>query len=378
MLIPWNTDAPIYHFPFVTIALIVVNTAAFFAALQSDEPERWMLAFGDGLHPVQWVSSAFMHADIVHLLGNMIFLWGFGLVIEGKLGWWRFALIYLGLATIQSAIVQACMQHQPGYALGASGAIYGLLAMSLIWAPRNEIHCVGIYGFRIMHLDIPILAFVSLYVGWEVVIAWLGDFAISSAMLHLAGALPGFALGILLLKLGAVDCENWDIFAVIGGREGRAKARKADPKKVAAKRRHLADAREAAAREFDQLLAQGRVVEALALDRRMKQSHKDWQLTQQQRLALVKNLHRQQLWSQSVQPMADYLRAAPDSAPRVRLSLAKILLLHEKRPGLALSVLEKIAVAELTDELRGNYEQLMRRAKEAYADGDLEPEQEGW
>ena len=243
MLIPWNTDVPIYHFPFVTIALIVINSCAFFVTLQIEEPELWMLAFGDGLHPVQWVSSAFMHADIMHLVGNMIFLWGFGLVIEGKLGWWCFALVYLGLATIESAIVQACMQHQPGYALGASAAINGLLAMSLIWAPRNEINCIGIFGFRIMHLDIPILVFVSLYVGWELVEAWLGDFAISSPMLHLAGALPGFALGIVLLKLGAVDCENWDIFAVIDGREGYAKSRKADPKKTAAKQKQLALAR---------------------------------------------------------------------------------------------------------------------------------------
>ena len=60
------------------------------------------------------------------------------------------------------------------------------------------------------------------------------------------------------------------------------------------------------------------------------------------------------------------------------LSLAKILLVHEKRPGRAMSVLEKIPAAELTVDLRSNYEQLMRRAKEDYAQGDLEPEEEGW
>ena len=42
MLIPWNTDAPIYHFPFVTIVLIVINTVVFFATLQSEAPEQWM------------------------------------------------------------------------------------------------------------------------------------------------------------------------------------------------------------------------------------------------------------------------------------------------------------------------------------------------
>ena len=141
MLIPWNTDAPIYHFPFVTIGLIAINTVAFFAATQSEDPEQWMLAFGEGLQPYQWVTSVFMHEDLGHLLGNMIFLWGFGLVIEGKLGWWRFLMVYLGLGIVQCAVIQAGMQHRSGYALGASGAIYGLLAMALFGAAqRNELH----------------------------------------------------------------------------------------------------------------------------------------------------------------------------------------------------------------------------------------------
>jgi membrane associated rhomboid family serine protease len=378
MIIPWNTDAPIYHFPFVTIGLIVINTDVFFATLQSENAEQWMLAFGDGLQPYQWVTSVFMHADLGHLLGNMIFLWGFGLVIEGKLGWWRFLLVYLGLGIVQSTVVQICMQHELGYALGASGAIYGLLAMALIWAPRNEMNCVGLFGVRVIHLDIPILAFVTLYVGWEVVTVWMNDFAMSSAMLHLAGALPGFALATVMLKWGAVDCENWDVFAVLQNREGRAKGRKPDRRKAAANQKRLADQKEAAFTQFNACLARGSAVEALALHERMSQTHRDWQLTQPQLLQLIKALHKQQLWSQSVEPMVAYLRAASDAAPRVRLSLAQILVIHEKRPGRALSVLEKIPQDALGGDLRTAYDKLERLARKAYAEGDLEPEGNDW
>src|SRR5258708_6964987 len=146
MIIPWNTDAPIYHFPFATVGLLVVNTAAFVAAVNHEDPEQWMLAFGEGLQPMQWVTSMFMHLDIAHLVGNLIFLWGFGLVIEGKIGWWRFLIVYLGLGILQAAVVQVCMQHRPGFALGASGAIYGLLAMSLVWDPRKAMNCLGFFG----------------------------------------------------------------------------------------------------------------------------------------------------------------------------------------------------------------------------------------
>src|SRR5437879_9699033 len=100
MIIPWNTDAPIYHFPWATLGLIGVNTAVLGVLIASAPDIEWiepyLLTYGDGLHPVQWVTSAFIHAGIGHLVGNMIFLWAFGLVVEGKLGWWRFLLVYLG------------------------------------------------------------------------------------------------------------------------------------------------------------------------------------------------------------------------------------------------------------------------------------------
>ncbi len=378
MIIPWNTDAPIYHFPFVTIGLIVANTVAFALAIVHEDPEQWMLVFGDGLHPAQWVTSVFMHADIAHLLGNMIFLWAFGLVIEGKIGWWRFLLVYLGMGAFESAVVQICMQHREGVALGASGAIYGLLAMSLIWAPRNEMSCITFIGFRPLTFDLSILAFVTMFVVWEGVKVWLSGFQLSSAMLHLAGALPGFAVAIAMLKLGLVDCENWDVFAVLAGREGEAKKKKPDPNR-AKKQAQLQESRRAAAlNQFDNHLAHGRAEAALQLHQTMSQAKVSWQLSQQRLLDLVKALHKQQRWTESVPIMAAYLRAAPDSAARMRLRLAQILIVYEKRPGQALGVLEKLAPGSLPPDLEKTRAQLAVRARKLYAEGPLEVENEDW
>ena len=196
-------------------------------------------------------------------------------------------------------------------------------------------------------------------------------------MLHLAGAIPGFAVAIVLLKWNFVDCENWDVFAVLQSREGQAKQKRPDARKAAAKQKRLADESSAALANFDTCLAQGRAVEALALHVRMSQSHGDWQLTQPQLLELIKALHKQKLWSQSIAPMVAYL-AAPDAAPRVRLRLAQILLTHEKRPAAPLSVLEKIPPHSLSGELRTTYDQIERLARKAYAEGDLEPDDEDW
>ncbi len=114
MLLPYGTDTPIYHWPYATIVLIVVNILVFSAQgfipaekvdqqeleqlLGQDDDEKldlganemlallngellerpgWMrlaLSHGDGLHPVQWLTSFFIHGGILHLIGNMIFL----------------------------------------------------------------------------------------------------------------------------------------------------------------------------------------------------------------------------------------------------------------------------------------------------------------
>jgi membrane associated rhomboid family serine protease len=63
-----------------------------------------LLQYGAGLKPWQWMTSIFMHAGIGHLLGNMIFLWAFGLIVEGKIGWLPFTLLYLAIGCGQSAL----------------------------------------------------------------------------------------------------------------------------------------------------------------------------------------------------------------------------------------------------------------------------------
>ena len=142
MIIPWGTDAPIYHRPIATIGVMVANVLVF-VMFPPGRYEDWTLVLGDGLHPVQWVTNIFMHASFFQLAGNMLFLWTFGLVVEGKLGWWAFLLVYIGLGISESAGMQLLVQSKtPVHMLGSSGVIFGLLAMCLVWAPLNEVVCL--------------------------------------------------------------------------------------------------------------------------------------------------------------------------------------------------------------------------------------------
>ncbi|MEX0726273.1 MAG: rhomboid family intramembrane serine protease, partial [Planctomycetaceae bacterium] len=234
-LIPVNTDAPIYYWPWTTLSLIVANSLLYFAAVAgvvSPEWEGWILTYGGGLHPLEWLTCNFVHFNFIHLLFNMIFLWGFGLVVEGKLGWWRFLLLYLGIGLIYALGIQLLMLGYDGDSRGAGGAsgiIFGLLAIAMVWAPKNEMICFAFFWFafviRAFTFEVTILTFAIFYLISQMV--WMlvdyllqQQFVATSEVLHLTGAVIGFAIGTVMLKQKWVDCENWDLFAVWKGSHG--------------------------------------------------------------------------------------------------------------------------------------------------------------
>jgi membrane associated rhomboid family serine protease len=205
MIIPWGTDAPIYHRPLATVALIGVNVLSFLLFPVGDH-EEWALRLGGGIHPLQWITANFLHIGFWHLLGNMLFLWAFGIIVEGKLGWWAFTLVYLVLGLASSAVLQFLVHPpEPAVMAGASGIIYGLLAMCLVWAPKNDLHVIALFRFWPIDFEVPILWVSGLYIGIEVLEAAARGFAISSALGHVTGAVCGFVLAVVMLS------SSWSI-----------------------------------------------------------------------------------------------------------------------------------------------------------------------
>jgi len=378
VLIPYNTDAPLYHFPVVTVGLIVVNTAVLAACMQADPHavEPWLLQFGQGLHPLQWITNNFLHADILHLVGNMFFLWGFGLVVEGKLGWWRFLLLYLTMGAIYGFIIQAVMLGSHGAALGASGVILGLMAISLVWAPKNEMSCVLVIFLRPLFFELPITVFATVYLAWQGLAAWLTGFSMSSAMLHLTGAGVGAIAGVVLLKLGWVDCEGWDIFAIWASREP---TRVADRKclnapSAAAPPRQLLSAEQAEffATVIKNRLVGGDVAGAAQFYQQQRAAHPEWSLAEPDLMRLITALHKQQLLSAAVRPMVDYIHRFPENSIRVQLKLAQILIEVDRRPAKALKVLRSMDMSKLAPEFQSVHTKLCRSAEQLQAECDLE------
>jgi membrane associated rhomboid family serine protease len=156
-MIPLRDINPSRSTPFVTLALIAVNTLVFLDQLRLDTaaqaalfsglgfvPARllWALSspevsFWDALLPL-W-TSMFLHGGFLHLLGNMWFLWVFGDNVEDRLGHLRFLIFYL-LCGTGAGLFHALLQiHSTLPTVGASGAVSGVLGAYFVLFPRSRV-----------------------------------------------------------------------------------------------------------------------------------------------------------------------------------------------------------------------------------------------
>ena len=385
-IFPYKTDAPIYHWPVVTVALIAVNVVAFFAMIQGgiEGVKPYVLEFGNGLHPEQWVSAFFTHLGLGHLIGNMFALWAFGLVVEGKLGWWKYLLAYMGMGVAQCALIQMFIPASvgPGCA-GASGVIFGLIAMSLVWAPMNEIGFCGFvwicFIIRPFTFSLTIALFAAIMTGLQLLTAGLSGMAFGSEALHLIGAIFGLAVGIVMLRLGWVDCERWDVFSVWAGKNRMSfdqivamrESTPIDPQKTERYRNSSLE-------QIKNILIDGRHELAWAAHRRMANTVDEWRLPEPMLRKMIAGYHRAEQFSESLPLMIEYLRDHYEHAPVVRLKLAEILLRHEQRPAQARAVLAKIPPGSLEPSHEAYRQRLAQWADRYQQDNMLELAPQDW
>jgi membrane associated rhomboid family serine protease len=133
------------------------------------------------------LTSGFVHADIAHLIFNLITFYSFAFTLEHVIGTPRFILLYFCGLLVSG--VGTCLQHrnEPNYAsLGASGAILAVLFASIVYFPRSRL--------LIFPLPIPIPAplFAVLYLAWSYYSSRSAKDRVNHDA-HIAGALTGVA-----------------------------------------------------------------------------------------------------------------------------------------------------------------------------------------
>ncbi|MHC4939787.1 MAG: rhomboid family intramembrane serine protease [Planctomycetota bacterium] len=364
IVVPYHADTDTREFPWGTVGIIAVNLlVTLVGGFPMDGPptfiDSWVLMFGT-INPLTWITASFVHFDWFHLIFNMLFLWAFGFVVEGYLGWRRFLVLYLALSAANGACTQILMiGADGGGAAGASGEIYGLLAIAALWAPRNTLKVfVWILFYIRRAAEITVLKFCMIYIGLELLAAFLSGFRMSSAVLHLIGVATGTGAGVLMLRKGWVDTEGWDYLSL--RKHGRPRREVVVEPPVPPSVRTLVAVRNALENE-----------DPLRADAALRAAPAGFQLPLEDRQALTRALLAIERTKAAIPHMEAWLEQEP--RPRVRLRLVQALLEHGQ-PSRALEHLALLDDGELDDRHRQLKRELEQRANERRGDGRLELE----
>jgi membrane associated rhomboid family serine protease len=207
-MFPIHDDAPRTNGrPFVNYGLIAINVIvfiyeAFVTSFFSSGIAQFNLFLSYGSVPNlilsgqnlgSLITSMFMHGSIAHLMGNMFFLYVFGDNLEGRFGHYRYLLIYLIwgiIASLAHGIYSVSTGNGGVPAIGASGAISGVLGAYLIFFPRAKIHTI-IFAFFITTVRIPALAYIPFWFIMQMIFALIGQSGGVAYVAHIGGFLAG-------------------------------------------------------------------------------------------------------------------------------------------------------------------------------------------
>jgi membrane associated rhomboid family serine protease/HSP20 family molecular chaperone IbpA len=206
--------------PYVNYGLLLVNVVVFFFFfLQGTRVlENGIWDFGaiphdiiQGKNPWTLLTSMFMHADIMHLLGNMVYLWVFGDNIEDALGHTKYLVFYLlgGLAAtfahIASVLAALPSLTRVWYidptripSVGASGAISAVLGAYILLYPRARVRTL-LFSFFITIITIPALYYLGFWFLYQLLLGFFSFTGLFSGVAFWAH-IGGFVAGLAVVK----------------------------------------------------------------------------------------------------------------------------------------------------------------------------------
>lgn len=225
-MIPIGTDNILRRQPTVNHILIAVNVLVFLLTFRYLNPdaagitEQQHRAFESFFlwpqHPQlhQFLTSAFLHGGLMHLVGNMFFLYVFGGNVNDKLGNIGYLLFYLGGA-IFSALGYAVFDPIQKPVIGASGAVAAVTGAYMVLFPKTNIRVLYFF-ILIGTIDVPALWFILFkLIFWDNVFApQLGGAGNIAYNAHLAGYAFGIILPFAMLAFKLLPHSTFDLWAL--------------------------------------------------------------------------------------------------------------------------------------------------------------------
>lgn len=224
-IFPIRTDRRLHHLPWVNIGLIVLNVLVFFLVDQKTN----RLAFSEYLlNPAQpslfqFISYQFLHSGIMHLAGNMLFLYVFGNSVEDRLGKVGYLCFYLA-GGVCAGLGHVLVEDSP--VLGASGSVSAVTGAYLALFPMSN---VTLFYFVFVMLGTWEVS------GWVLILAQVAENLFLQLtnpvgvayLAHLSGYAFGFLTGAGLLLTRLLPREPYDVVALVQHYRRRLEFRRA-------------------------------------------------------------------------------------------------------------------------------------------------------
>jgi membrane associated rhomboid family serine protease len=162
-----------------------------------DSIQAWRQAFADG-SVLRLFSGLFLHADWIHLLGNLVFLLIFGLPAERTMGGWRLVLLFLLGGAFSNLAAVLAIGAPDRVVIGASGAVSSLIGAYLALFPGARLGVVLPLGLFLQFVRVPAFLLIGMWALLQLGFAYSGPaFGAVAWPAHIAG----FVFGVLFALL---------------------------------------------------------------------------------------------------------------------------------------------------------------------------------
>jgi membrane associated rhomboid family serine protease len=227
-VIPLRDANPVRRTPIVTIGIIVACVVAFayslgaesnsggsgiedlffqFGLIPAELLGEWEAGRAPGEESLTVFTSMFLHANLIHLGGNMLYLWIFGNNIEDRFGRLPFVAFYLigGIAAAAAQVAIDPASELP--MIGASGAVSAVLGAYVVLFPGARILSLVFLGFFYQLIEVPALVVLGLWFLLQL-IDGIGSLGLAGAeggvafFAHIGGFVAGVVLGVAFRGIG--------------------------------------------------------------------------------------------------------------------------------------------------------------------------------
>ena len=210
-MIPLKDNVPTRTFPIITITIVLVNILIFAWSLTLSQTLETELVYRFALVPKELLialttrldllpyncltifTSMFLHGGILHVAGNMLYLWIFGNNVEDRIGHGRFVIFYLLSGLVAAAAQVSFDPSSPVPMIGASGAVSGILGAYLLLFPRAKVKTLIFIIVFITTVDIPAMLLLTIWFFMQIAfahgegVAWFAH-------------VGGFVFGLIFVK----------------------------------------------------------------------------------------------------------------------------------------------------------------------------------